>query len=59
MPTASAPGAIALYGLYNNGMGGAPNHRCTTSIPILDAMIAAGWVFEGNGNTRVFACVPQ
>jgi hypothetical protein len=50
---------LPSMGLYDNGMGGAPNHRCTTSIPILDAMIAAGWVFEGNGNTRVFACVPQ
>jgi len=40
-------------------MGGAPNHRYTTSISILEAMIAAGWVFEGNGITRVFACVPQ
>jgi hypothetical protein len=54
-----APGTIALYRLYDNGMGGAPNHRYTTSIPIFYAMIAAGWVFEGNGNTRVFACVPQ
>ncbi|MDQ2962209.1 MAG: hypothetical protein M3R31_03465 [Pseudomonadota bacterium] len=54
-----APGTIALYRLYNNGMGGAPNHRYTTSISTLVEMIAAGWVFEGNGNTKVFACVPQ
>jgi probable HAF family extracellular repeat protein len=52
-------GTIPLYRLYNNGMGGAPNHRYTTSQKILDQMIAAGWVFEGNGNTKVFACVPQ
>jgi hypothetical protein len=24
-----------------------------------DQMDAAGWTFEGNGNTKVFACVPQ
>jgi Repeat of unknown function (DUF5648) len=53
------PGTIALYRLYNNGMGGAPNHRYTTSISVLLEMIAAGWIFEGNGITKVFACVPQ
>lgn len=48
-----------LYRLYNNGLGGAPNHRYTTSAAVRDQMIAAGWIFEGNGNTKVFACVPQ
>ena len=51
-------GTIPLYRLYNNGMGGAPNHRYTTSPRILDAMLAAGWSFEGNGITKTFACVP-
>jgi hypothetical protein len=50
---------IPLYRAYDNGMGGAPNHRYTTSLNILNQMIAAGWTFEGNGNTKVFACVPQ
>ena len=50
---------IPLYRLYNNGMGGAPNHRYTTSLTIFNQMIAAGWIFEGNGNTKIFACVPQ
>jgi len=50
---------VPLYRVYNNGMGGAPNHRYTTSLDILNQMIAAGWQFEGNGNTKVFACVPQ
>jgi len=54
-----AAGTMALYRLYNNGMGGAPNHRYTTSLSILNDMVAAGWAFEGNGNTKVFACVPQ
>jgi hypothetical protein len=51
-------GTIPLYRAFNNGMGGAPNHRYTTSLMILNQMIAAGWTFEGNGNTMVFACVP-
>ena len=53
------PGTSVLYRLYNNGMGGAPNHRYTTSQTILNQMLAAGWIFEGNGNTKAFACVPQ
>ena len=52
-------GTVPLYRLYNNGMGGAPNHRYTTSLTILNQMVAAGWIFEGNGDTKVFACVPQ
>ncbi len=52
-------GTVPLYRLYNNGMGGAPNHRYSTSVSIFNEMVAAGWVFEGNGNTKVFACVPQ
>jgi photosystem II stability/assembly factor-like uncharacterized protein len=53
------PGTIPLYRLYNNGMGGAPNHRYTTSLAVFNQMIALGWLFEGNGITKVFACVPQ
>jgi hypothetical protein len=51
-------GTIPLYRLYNNGVGGAPNHRYTIDLLIFNEMIAQGWVFEGNGNTKVFACVP-
>ena len=51
-------GTKILYRLYNNGMGGAPNHRYTTSPVIFNQMKAAGWIFEGNGNTGAFACVP-
>jgi len=54
-----AGGTVPLYRAYNNGMGGAPNHRYTTSLAILNQMLAAGWLFEGNGTTRAFACVPQ
>jgi hypothetical protein len=51
-------GTTPLYRLYNNGMGGAPNHRYTINPIIFNQMIAQGWLFEGNGNTKVFACVP-
>ena len=52
-------GTDALYRLYNNGMGGAPNHRYTTSLATFNTMLAQGWVFEGEANTKIFACVPQ
>jgi len=48
-----------LYRLYNNGMGGAPNHRYTTSLATFNTMLAQGWAFEGEANTKVFACVPH
>lgn len=51
-------GTMPLYRAYNSGMGGAPNHRYMTSLAILNQMIAAGWVFEGDFLTKVFACVP-
>ena len=54
-----AAGTVPLYRLFNNFMGGAPNHRYTTSATIFNQMIAAGWTFEGNETTKVFACVPQ
>ena len=51
-------GTQPLYRAYNNGMSGAPNHRYTTDVAVLDAMIAQGWTMEGEAATRVFACVP-
>jgi len=51
-------GTQPLYRTYNNGMSGAPNHRYTTDPAVLDAMIAQGWIMEGEATTRVFACVP-
>lgn len=56
---ACASGSTALFRLYNDGMGGAPNHRYTTSSATADLMRAAGWILEGNGPASVFACVPQ
>ena len=52
-------GSVPLYRAYNAMRGGAPNHRYTTRASTLDAMIAQGWIMEGEANTRVFACVPQ
>jgi len=48
-----AAGAQPLYRLYNNGQGGAPNHRYTTSLVIHAAMTSAGWISEG-----VRGCTP-
>lgn len=53
-----ASGTVPLYRAYNAMKGGAPNHRYTTRASTLDAMIAQGWIMEGEANTRVFACVP-
>jgi hypothetical protein len=42
-------GSVPVYRLYNNGQGGAPNHRFTTSVVIRDRMVAQGFVPEGAG----------
>lgn len=52
------PGTRALHRLFNAMAGGAPNHRYTTSMATAESMAGSGWVFEGQGATRVFACVP-
>jgi hypothetical protein len=52
-------GTVVLYRLYNDGMGGAPNHRFTTSVTTFNQMRARGWPFEGDGRTGAYACVPQ
>jgi len=53
-----ADGTVPVYRLYNNGMGGAPNHRFTTSPATRDQMVAAGWVIEGNGPGLAAMCAP-
>jgi hypothetical protein len=52
------PGTVILYRLYNNGMGGAPNHRFITDPALIAPMIAAGWSLEGDGPKTAFACTP-
>jgi len=51
-------GTIPVYRLYNNGMGGAPNHRFVTSLAERQNMISKGFVAEGNG-IGVGMCAPQ
>lgn len=52
------PGSTPIYRMYNNGMGGAPNHRFTTDINVRAQMLAAGWIPEGQG-IGVGFCSPQ
>lgn len=52
------PGTIPVYRLYNNGQGGAPNHRYTTSLAVRAQMIADGWIPEGYGLIGVIMCAP-
>jgi pseudomonalisin len=52
-----AAGYVPVYRLYNNGMGGAPNHRFTTDASLRQQMIAAGWTPEGSG-IGVTMCSP-
>jgi hypothetical protein len=51
-------GTVALYRLYNDGRGGAPNHRYTTSLSIHSQMVGQGWIPEGSGTLGVIGCVP-
>ncbi len=53
-----ATGTVPLYRVYNNGQGGAPNHRYTADRNTRDQMKAMGWVGEGNGADEIFACTP-
>ena len=53
-----ATGTVPVYRLYNNGIGGAPNHRFTTDLDVRDQMIAGGWTPEGYG-VGVEFCAPK
>ena len=50
-------GTGPVYRMYNNGMGGAPNHRFVTSLAERQKMIDQGFVAEGAG-IGVGMCVP-
>ena len=61
LPDASGgcpPENVPVYRLYNNGQGGAPNHRFTTSAAIQAQMQAEGWIAEGTG-IGVGMCSPR
>ncbi|HEY7903897.1 MAG TPA: hypothetical protein VIH36_10610 [Casimicrobiaceae bacterium] len=49
-----APTYIQLYRLYNNGAGGAPNHRFTSNTMVVQQTYAKGWTFEG-----AVMCIPN
>jgi hypothetical protein len=51
-------GSIPVYRLYNNDMGGAPNHRLITDVNDFAQMVTAGWSPEGQG-VGVEFCSPQ
>jgi hypothetical protein len=53
-----AAGLTPVYRLYNNGQGGAPNHRYTTDVTVRVQMIAQGWVPEGLGPNAEEMCSP-
>ena len=51
-------GTIPVYRLYNDGMGGAPNHRLITDANEFARMLTAEWIPEGQG-IGVGFCSPQ
>jgi len=53
---ACAAGSTPIFRLYNNGQGGAPNHRYTTDVVTRAAMIQRGWTPEGVGVGSVAMC---
>lgn len=53
-----AAGLVPVYRLYNQGQGGAPNHRYTIDLAVRAQMLAQGYAAEGYG-IGVALCVPQ
>jgi cytochrome c553 len=53
-----AAGTEPVYRVYNNGLGGAPNHRYVTELELRADMLARGYIAEGAG-IGVGLCVPQ
>jgi Abnormal spindle-like microcephaly-assoc'd, ASPM-SPD-2-Hydin/Repeat of unknown function (DUF5648) len=51
-------GTQPVYRLYNNGQGGAPNHRYVTSLGDRTQMQLQGWIPEGSGALGVIMCAP-
>jgi hypothetical protein len=51
-------GTLPVYRLYNNGQGGAPNHRFTTSDTTRLQMLGRGYIAEGAG-IGVGMCSPE
>jgi probable HAF family extracellular repeat protein len=51
-------GTVPVFRLYNNGQGGTPAHRYTTSSTVRAQMIEAGWIPEGYGSDGIGMCSP-
>ncbi len=51
-------GTVPVYRLYNNGQGGAPNHRLTIDATVRTEMLNKGWIAEGSGAAGVGMCAP-
>ncbi len=51
------PKTVPIYRLFNNRPDA--NHRYTTDKAVRDAMVAEGWVAEGDGQDRVAMCGPE
>jgi hypothetical protein len=51
-------GAVPVYRLYNNGQGGAPNHRFTTNLTVRAQLLDSGYIAEGSG-VGVGMCSPM
>jgi photosystem II stability/assembly factor-like uncharacterized protein len=54
-----AAGTTPVYRLYNNGHGGAPQHRYTTDVATRAHIIGQGWIPEGIGPDGVEMCAPH
>jgi O-glycosyl hydrolase len=54
-----AAGTHPVYRMYNNGQGGAPNHRYTSNPDVRSQMLARGWILEGNGPDGSIMCAPE
>ncbi len=52
-----AAGTVPVYRLYSNRVDA--NHRYTTDRAVRDAMVAKGWLAEGDGPDTVVMCAPQ
>ena len=52
-------GMQPIYRMYNNGQGGAPNHRYTTDSDVRSQMLEQGWIPEGYGPAGTVMCSPE
>ena len=50
-------GQVPVYRVFTNRVDA--NHRYTTDRATRDAMVAKGWIAEGDGEDTVVMCAPQ